>query len=585
MASAGDTEITVTWTVPTASATETAPEGYEVCYGVTGGTALDSSTLFAACNAASTLVTITAVSGATTATETITGLSNTVPYLVAVRATHSSSGDGGWVATTPAMVTPRPPAMVGDPVSPMVTPGDTSIAVSWRAPASSVTVLVPDGYEICYALNSNYNNIDDLGVACNDNADTIFRVAASGTSASLTGLTNAAVYRVAIRATHSSGDGAWVATAPATVTPMAAATTDPPTAVTATPGDEQIGLSWTAPSDTTGLSEYVVCWVNEADIAEAANAEAECTANVAGGGFGGFNATTATVAVGTTTRTLASTDLDGAASNSNSYFVFVQANYAAGRSTWAAADGNPISPSATPPPAPGVPRNVMGKQFAAGAVTVPTVGATWNAPDGGTTPTGYEICVRPNTASPNYATECTTAGRTVTATADARMRDITDAEVPGITLVYGRPYLVGVRATHSSGNGNWVGSDRTSFSTEPPPPPLPRPNKPTAFTATQAAGSLDVNLAWTLADGADAQITEWELIIVTGSGANAMNHTLDLAPGAPTASGDNYTYTLPAGLSAGGITPRPHAGLHAPASWRGIPLHHLRQQPVRRRHH
>ena len=83
---------------------------------------------------------------ATTVEATITGLTNNAPYLVAIRATHSSV-NGAWIATTPAQVTPKPlPVITLSTDKSDYTEGvDSGVLITLRAepiPEEEITVEV-----------------------------------------------------------------------------------------------------------------------------------------------------------------------------------------------------------------------------------------------------------------------------------------------------------------------------------------------------------------------------------------------------------------------------------------------------------
>ena len=86
-------------------------------------------------------------------------------------------------------------------------------------------------------------------------------VTRSGTTASQTvsSLTNGTLYNFRVSATNSAGTG--TATSPVNATPAAAATAPgAPTSLTATPGNTQVTLSWSAPGSNGGaaISNHVV---------------------------------------------------------------------------------------------------------------------------------------------------------------------------------------------------------------------------------------------------------------------------------------------------------------------------------------
>ena len=184
------------------------------------------------------------------------------------------TGDGnrdGNVHDTFTITDEAPTAAVADPDSPTLTVGNAAFTVSWMTPDSSgALVNAPTGYEICAAATTvpDSDSLGDLVIACEDGYEGAYTrtPGASATSVTIantdadTTITNNIEYRVAIRSTHDDGNGSWLATTPATITPSSSAVTPTapaaPTGVTATAGDASIDVSWTA---VTGATSYEVC--------------------------------------------------------------------------------------------------------------------------------------------------------------------------------------------------------------------------------------------------------------------------------------------------------------------------------------
>jgi len=153
-------------------------------------------------------------------TATVTGLTNNTSYDFKVIATNPS---GTAVATVTA--TPKPPPAA---FSVTASPGDTQVTLNWGTSAGAVY------YQVQFRTgSSSFAN---------------FGSPTTGTTATVTGLTNNTSYDFKVIATNPSG------TAVATVT----ATPKPPPAafsVTATPGDTQVTLNW---GTSTGAVDYQV---------------------------------------------------------------------------------------------------------------------------------------------------------------------------------------------------------------------------------------------------------------------------------------------------------------------------------------
>jgi hypothetical protein len=158
----------------------------------------------------------------TTSPVSITSLTNGTPYTVALKAV-TQSGDGtssSNVSVTPSTV-PNPPTNVQG------THGTTQVSLTWSAPADN------GGASITY-YTANYSTD---GVTY-----TPFGTTFSGTSGTVTGLTNGTAYTFKISAHNLDGDSA-LSTASSAITPSTVP--DAPTAVSAVAGINQATVSWT----------------------------------------------------------------------------------------------------------------------------------------------------------------------------------------------------------------------------------------------------------------------------------------------------------------------------------------------------
>ena len=163
-------------------------------------------------------------SGATSCT--VTGLTNGTGYTFTVTARNAvgiSAASAPSATVTPATV-PQPPTGVTG------TRGNTTVSVSWTAPADTggspileYTATASPGGRYCTTSGT--------------------------TSCTVTGLTNGTGYTFTVTARNAVGISA--ASAPsATVTP--AAVPQSPTGVTGTRGNTTVSVSWSAPADTGG---------------------------------------------------------------------------------------------------------------------------------------------------------------------------------------------------------------------------------------------------------------------------------------------------------------------------------------------
>ncbi len=213
----GNTQLTVSWTEPATNGA--AITDYDVRYKLS--TASDSA--WAEWNDTDTSTTIGA---------TITGLDNGTRYDVQVRATNSV-GDSDWSDATSAIPAPAVPTKPG---APTLTPGNTQLTVSWTEPATNGATITD--YDV------RYRPVTDPASAWTEWNDTD---TSTTIGATITGLDNGTRYDVQVRATNSAGDSDWSDATRATP----AAVPAQPTGFAATPGDTQVALAWTDPSDSS----------------------------------------------------------------------------------------------------------------------------------------------------------------------------------------------------------------------------------------------------------------------------------------------------------------------------------------------
>ncbi len=174
---AGNEQLTVTWTAPTD----------------TGGSAISSYHLRHREDGKGSWTELT--SGITSTNHVITGLTSGTSYEVQVRAVNASGESGAWSES--ATATPTASSTVPDaPTTPTLEAGNASLTVTWTAPdddgGSEIT-----GYELQYS---------------SDGGTTWTLIEASeitGTSHTITDLTNGTRYHVQVRAVNAVGDGAW----------------------------------------------------------------------------------------------------------------------------------------------------------------------------------------------------------------------------------------------------------------------------------------------------------------------------------------------------------------------------------------
>ena len=216
---AGDGEVTLTWQVPSTNGGSTITD-YEYSYREGSSGNFGSWT-----------------SAGTDQWERVTGLTNDTSYEFRVRA-RNRIGPG--TSTGPIEATPEAPAVPPEsPTDLSATYGDGQITLSWTAPSSSGSSAITR-YEYRYATGHYPNHSAFIDWASTGSTDTTYVV---------TGLTNGTQYLLQVRAVNS--ERASSASNTAFQTPLAPAVPpESPTDLSATYGDGQITLSWTAPSSS-----------------------------------------------------------------------------------------------------------------------------------------------------------------------------------------------------------------------------------------------------------------------------------------------------------------------------------------------
>ena len=204
---AGVTSISVSWSAP--STNGSAIVGY---YAV----------------ASSTATPVTSWCATTQLNCVLTGLAPDAVYTVEVQATN---GVGAGPFATSNAVTPytTPDA----PTSPSGTAGNGQVSLTWTPPASDGGSAVT-GYEVSYGTSAG-------------SLTSSVATGSTGTSYTVTGLTNGTPYYFAVAAINAAGIGAPSSTS-ASVTPVATVP-GAPTGLSGTAGNGQVSLTWTAPSD------------------------------------------------------------------------------------------------------------------------------------------------------------------------------------------------------------------------------------------------------------------------------------------------------------------------------------------------
>ncbi len=261
---------------------------------------------------------------------TVTGLTNGVAYTFTVVATNSvgnSSASSASNSVTPA-TTP------GAPTAFSATAGNAQSALSWNAPASNGGASITD-YVVEYKLTSE---------------PTTWSIFSDGTSnlttATVTGLTNGSSYDFRVSAVNSVGQG--TASSAVSATPLTVP--DAPTIGTATGGNTQATVTFSAPASNGG------------------SAITGYTVTSSPGSITGTGSASPITVTGLT--------------NGTAYTFTVTATNVAGTSSSSSA-----SNSVTPATVPGAPTNL------ASTVSSSSIGLSWSAPasNGGASITDYVI--------------------------------------------------------------------------------------------------------------------------------------------------------------------------------------------------
>jgi len=297
------------------------------------------------------------------------------------------------------------------PGKPVVTPADSQLTVQWSAVSGATS------YEVWK------NTTNNSGTATKYGAD------ATGTSITITGLTNGTTYYVWVKAKNSAGTSGF--SPAASGTPVAPNSAPPaPNWLEVTAGDGYLTVEWNAVS---GATSYEV-WENTSNDSGAA---AKYGANVTG---------TSTTITGLT--------------NGTTYYIWVKAKNSVGTSGFSpVASGTPVAP-VYPPSAPNQPRVTP----ADSQLTV-----VWDAVSGATS---YEVWK--NTT--NNSGTATKYGVEVT---------VTNVTITGLTN--GTTYYIWVKAKNSAGTSGF-----SPVASATPAAPVYPPSAPNQPRVTPADSQLTV---------------------------------------------------------------------------------------------
>jgi hypothetical protein len=318
----GNAQVSLSWTAP-GSDGGSAVTGYEVYEGTTPG---DESG--------------TPVNGSLVAGTTYdaTGLTNGTTYYFTVEAVNAV---GNSAASNEASATPA--TVPGAPTDLAAAGGDAKVSLSWTAPGSDGGSAVT-GYDV-------YEGTTPGG----ESGTPVNATPVAGTTYAVAGLVNGTTYYFTVEAVNAVGNSAASNEASATPTTVPGA----PTGLTATLGNAQVSLSWTAPASDGGSA------VTGYEVYEGTTPGGESSTPL-----------NSSLVTGTTYDATGLT-------NGTTYYFTVEAVNAVGNS----AASNEAS--ATPATVPGAPTGLSAAR-GNGQVSL-----SWTAPasNGGSAVTGYEVYV------------------------------------------------------------------------------------------------------------------------------------------------------------------------------------------------
>jgi rhamnogalacturonan endolyase len=393
-------------------------------------------------------------------------------------------------STQSAAVTPSAADFTTPPAAPTnftATPGNRQVSLGWTAPAGASYYVVQ--------RSTLYANTNLTGASATYN--TLRTITLTNTVTSLsyidTSVNNGTTYTYSVLPVNASGTGTAVALA-SPVIPVAPSPATAPT-VTASPGDQQITLSWAGITNAVG---YV--------IEEATSSGGPYTY------VGSVTETTYTV-----------TGL----SNGTTYYFLVQAENSGG----ASANSNTATTTTAPPP-PGTVIATPGNT---------QIGLSWSTV---TSATGYTIKRGTVTGGPYNTTVATVAGPSYTNTG----------------LTNGTPYFYVIETRNAFGTGsNSVEATAT--------PTGSVPLAPTGLSAT--AGSAKVTLGWNASTGASSyEVGEatnnggpYSIINASVSGTSFVDAGLQ---------GGNTYYYVVAATGTGGTSPYSSQASATPTAGSGL---------------
>jgi titin len=221
----GNAQVALTWSAPVTTGGAVVTD-YEIQYSSNGTTWTTFSD-----------------SVSTTASVTVTGLTNGTAYTFRVAAVNGAGT--GTYSTASSSVTPF--TTPGTPTSVTPTRGNGQVSLSWTAPVSNGGSAIIQ-YRVQFAAEGS----DDYSTW-----SSAVSTLSTSTSYVVTGLTNGTSYKFRVVATNAAGNGSY-SSASSAVMPFTVS--GAPTSIVTTNGVSQVVLSWTAPTSTGGdsITDYVI---------------------------------------------------------------------------------------------------------------------------------------------------------------------------------------------------------------------------------------------------------------------------------------------------------------------------------------
>ena len=332
-----------------------------------------------------------------TSSATITGLDAGTEYTYSVYYRSTCTEDSDKAAHWDVKATFTTATTPAKPTNLTATRGNASVSLSWTAGSDGGSAITK--WQYAQKSDGNYGDWTDICVTSSDST------CPSKTSYTVSSLTNGTAYKFKVRAVNAVGDGA-ESSESASVTP--AAVPAKPSAPTLTVGDQQLGVSWSAPADNgSDITDYDVQYSSDS-----------------GSTWTEWNSSN--------TSTTTSATITGL-TNDTGYQVQVRATNGVGDSLWS--DSATATP-ATTPAKPSAPTLTVGDQ---------QLGVSWSAPaDNGSDITDYDV---------QYSSD---SGSTWTEWNSSNTSTTTSATITGLTNDTG--YQVQVRATNGVGDSLWSDS-------------------------------------------------------------------------------------------------------------------------------